>query len=92
MKCEVTTTSRFYDTQGKEELEQLGFEFEEIGLPDDYPGSRWKRKDVPVILVFNSLDDLLTFSKKWGEIIISPSWKAQKAQTIQIEIYDYYRE
>ena len=92
MKIEVTTTSRFYDIQGKEELEQLGFEFESIGSPDDYPGKRWKMINDRVILVFNSLDDLLTFSKKWGELIISPSWKAQKAQTIQIEIYDNYRE
>ena len=89
MKCEVTTTTLFYDTQEKEKLEQLGFEFKKMQLEDGSPGSRWKRIDALVTLEFNSLDDLLTFSKKWGELIISPTWKAQ---TIRIEIYDHYRE
>ena len=89
MKIEVTTSSLFYDTQRKEKLEQLGFGFNKMQLKDGSPGSRWKRFDTPVILEFNSLDDLLTFSKKWGEIIISSS---NEPQTIRIEIYDHYRE
>ena len=89
MKIEVTTTTLFYDTQEKEKLEQLGFEFKRIQFKDGSLGSRWKRIDAPVILEFNSLDDLYTFSKKWGEIIVSPSYKSQ---TIQIEIYDHWRE
>jgi len=82
MKFRLTTTKRFYTKEEKEEVKELGFEFEveptpfedvEYYLPS-YSG---------VEIEINSLEELMAFSKKWGELILSND---------TIEIYNDFRE
>ncbi|WP_114752280.1 hypothetical protein [Pleomorphovibrio marinus] len=77
MKFKLQTTGDFYPKdEERKKLEPLGFKF----IPSDY--ERFYIEGEPEIEI-NSLEDLIEFSNKFGELIISDGY---------IEIYDNYRE
>ena len=85
MRFQLTTTGDYYpDDSDKEELESLGFRF--------VPVQGWQgqsllfRMDMPeegVEIEIDSIETLMGFVKKHGEIILSEG---------KIEIYDDYHE
>ena len=78
MKFKLSTSGHFYDrAKYREQLKKLGFTFQE----SDY--REYAITDHEPEIEFNTLDDLIKFSKKFGELIITPT---------TIEIYDNYRE
>lgn len=48
------------------------------------------KKDDNWYIKINTLEELLTFYEKYGDLIISENWDNEKE--MQIEIYDDYRE
>ena len=76
MKFKIRVASYFYNKQDKEELEKLGFKFtlyeprKDSGEP--YVVENYSRvedwSEAPEIEI-ESLEELLTFYEKWGEIV-----------------------
>jgi hypothetical protein len=83
MRFLLVTTGRHYGENQKIELESLGFEFH---LNDRlrYTGRPYTMdKDKQVFIEMESLQELVDFSDKWGQIIVNNN---------EIEIYDDFRE
>jgi hypothetical protein len=79
MKFKLSTSGRFYDdNEHKKNLEGLGFTF----TPNDFPRPFYISDRAPDIEI-NTLEELMAFSQKFGELVISEG---------EIEIYDNYRE
>ena len=79
MIFEVSTSGRFYnDNAHKKRLEKIGFKFVESDIVRPF---RKVTETVTVEII--NLDQLISFSKKFGELIVSNG---------SIEIYDNYRE
>lgn len=77
MKFKVTTSGYFYPEETRrKKLEKIGFIFK----PSDY--KKFKISGDPIIEI-KDLNELIKFTNKFGEIIISDGI---------IEIYDDYRE
>lgn len=79
MKFDLTTAGNFYTPEKAKKLEELGFQFDE-----GYNKHKCKHKlfsDIEIEI--NSLEGLIAFSNKWGELIISDG---------NIMIYDDYCE
>lgn len=78
MKFVVSTTGFFYPGEkDRLKLQEIGFEFEPSNFLDFRKTS--KKPEIEI----NSLEDLIFFSNKFGDLIISNGC---------IEIYDDYRE
>ena len=87
MRFNLDTSGSFYNEEEKSELEELGFVFDQ--RPE--PGRAWHKSwDQEIYIDFNSLDDLIKFIKKYGQVVISPPEK--EGWGWDIEIYDDYRE
>ena len=83
----LDTSKSFYCDDEKDKLEPLGFSFEFV--KNEYlSGGDWYKNNTvhtePTVEI-NSLDELIEFSKKYGQLIIC-------ADDNSIEIYDGYRE
>lgn len=72
----LETSGYNYSKKEAKRLESLGFKFEKAGV------KRFKLDHTP-ILTLTSLEDLLTFCREWGPLVIDDD---------KIEIYDDYRE
>jgi len=79
MKFKLRTSGNFYSPKDIEPLEALGFKFEDTSLVDKK--TKYKIEDAEVEI--NSLEQLMEFVSKYGEIVLSND---------AIEIYDDYRE
>jgi len=78
MKFTLLTTGYFYpNEEDRLKLQEIGFEFEH----SDY--SKFKKSNKQPEIEINSLEELISFSNKFGEVIINDG---------SIEIYDDYRE
>jgi len=78
MEFTLSTTGFFYpNEEDRKKYEELGFKFE----PSDY--LKFKKSNVNPSVDFNSLEELIAFVNKFGDIIVSEG---------HIEIYDDYRE
>lgn len=81
MRFLLVTTGTFYQKEQKTKLETLGFEF------SDYDNGiiihQFKKTNKEIFIEMDSLQELVDFSNKWGQIIINGD---------VIEIYDDYRE
>ena len=83
MKFKLTKASYFVSSASeREQYEKLGFEFVKNNDPEF--GFMWRTSKNETTVELNSLDDLLAFAKKWGDIIIQEDG--------DIVIYDSYRE
>ena len=80
MKFDLSTVGYFYTVEDAKKLEELGFQFDNNGY-DKRLCKRIITRSVEINI--SSLEELLEFSKKWGELIISGN---------EIIIYDDYRE
>jgi hypothetical protein len=82
----LTTTGNFYKKENAEKLEKLGFEFKKLDgeFEDD---CFCTKKSRTAGLEINTLEELLSFAKEHGDIIISFD-----EDMPHIEIYDDYRE
>lgn len=80
MKFNLSTVGQFYTVEDAKKLEELGFEFDDNGFSKRLCKRMITRS---VEINISSLEELLEFSKKWGELIISGN---------EIIIYDDYRE
>ena len=82
----LTTTGHFYKKQEAKKLEKLGFEFKKL---DDELEEEClcTKKGNSAGLEINTLEELLSFAKEHGDIIISFDEDMPR-----IEIYDDYRE
>jgi len=80
MKLLLTTTQSSYFTKEAERLKPLGFTFE----PTDSMHGEFMIRGMPEIEL-NSIQQLINFSKKWGDLVISHDPPS-------IEIYNDYRE
>ena len=78
MRFKLTTSGFIYNKDKAQKLKLLGFSFEYYNENMMY---MIKKDDVDVDIY--TLEELIAFSTKWGEIIISDG---------SIEIYDEYRE
>ena len=80
MKFDLSTVGYFYTVEDAKKLEELGFQFDNNGYD-----KRLCKRIIPnsVELNISSLEELLEFSDKWGELIISDG---------NIMIYDDYCE
>ena len=76
MKFRLETTKRFYNIKEIPKLEKLGFTFSSRAI-----------KGRPEI-EFTNLEELMEFSREWGELIIS----FDEIGSHYLEIYDGYRE
>ena len=93
MKFRLTTSGSTYpDGRRKKQLEKLGFKFTQHDqkYTELYQGIWGNQKDMyhmdwnqEVTVEINTLEDLLAFQKKFGQIVLSDN---------EIEIYDDYRE
>ncbi len=82
MELTIRPVGQIYSTEDKEKLEALGFQFDRYG---SWGGSEsWRRLTDSVHVRMRSLNDLLAFAEKWGDLII------EKDGTIRI--YDDYYE
>lgn len=85
MKFKVSTSGSSYTEDEANRLKELGFTFEPRTYPIDKFGPQRTHHmtgdDVEIDIA--SLEDLIAFSGKWGEIIVSGEF---------IEIYDSHRE
>jgi hypothetical protein len=78
MKFTLSTTGYFYpNEEDRLKLQEIGFEFEH----SDY--LKFKRSNKQLEIEINSLEELISFSNKFGAVIINDS---------SIEIYNDYRE
>jgi len=73
MKFELSTVKYHYEPNEIPDLENLGFTFERKGTME---------KD-EVSIEFSTLEELIGFSRKWGQLIVEGS---------SIVIYDDYNE
>lgn len=80
MKFNISTAGRFYTNEESRRLKKLGFKFDDNGY-DKRKCKRILSEDIE--LDISSLDDLMKFSDKWGDLIISRE---------RIIIYDDYCE
>ena len=80
MKFLLSTSGNFYSEEQAEELKTLGFKFTET-RPEKKKNLFMPTESVEIEI--NTLEELVAFSEKWGNLIISPK---------TIEIYDDYRE
>lgn len=80
MKFTVSTTGTTYTQEQAKRLGELGFEFDNQGL-DAYRPKRKITQEVKIDI--ESLEELLQFNRKWGDLILSAS---------HITIYDSYDE
>jgi hypothetical protein len=81
MKFKVGTASSFYKREDKEKLEKLGFVFDKskgFNITEFY-----KDYDQNVEIEIESLEELMEFVNKWGDIVLSEDG---------ITIYDGYLE
>jgi len=80
MKINLSTVGLYYTIEDAKKLEELGFKFDDNGF-----SKRLCKRIITrsVEINISSLEELLEFSKKWGELIISGN---------EIIIYDDYRE
>lgn len=80
MQFSVRTTGNFYETEAKERLERLGFQF--VSDERAHDGGWWIHGEGRVDLV--TLEELLAFQQQCGcPVILSED---------TLEIYDDYRE
>jgi hypothetical protein len=84
MKFELTTTGFSYNDEAAEKLQSLGFEFRDVS-PCMFILSTKQKLTKEISIEINSLEELMAFSEKWGELVISHNPPG-------IEIYDDYRE
>jgi hypothetical protein len=78
MEFTLSTAGYFYPNEDdRKKYEELGFKFE----PSDY--LKFRKLDINPSIDFNSLEELIAFANKFGDIIVSEG---------HIEIYDDYRE
>ena len=84
MKFKLSTSDSFYSEGAARKLERLGFEFEpyEDGGFSDLSRPMYMLDKEPEIEI-GTLEDLITFSNQWGQIIVNGDC---------LEIYDGYRE
>lgn len=80
MKFDLLTAGTFYTVEDAKKLEELGFQFDNKGID--------KRKCKRIItdsveINISSLEELLAFSDKWGQLTINSN---------DIIIYDDYCE
>lgn len=80
MKFDLSTAGNFYTVEDAEKLKALEFQFDNQGY-DKRLCKRILPSDVKIDI--NSLEELIAFSNKWGELIISDG---------NIMIYDDYCE
>lgn len=80
MKFNLSTAGRFYTVEDAKKLEELGFEFDDNGF-----SKRLCKRMITnsVEINISSLEELLKFYDKWGELIINSN---------EIVIYDDYCE
>jgi hypothetical protein len=64
MKLTVSPLGHIYSTDNKEKLSVFGFQFRRFGEQS------WIRQTDSVQVEMNSLEDLLAFAEKWGNLII----------------------
>jgi len=82
----LTTTGYLYEKQEAEKLKRLGFEFKK--LDDELEEEcRFTKKGNSAGLEINTLEELLSFIKEHGDVIVS-FYEDMPC----IEIYDDYRE
>ena len=75
-----TSGDYYYDSDAKKNLEKIGFKFKPTTfLKYEYVIDY----NVDPIIEFKTLEELVEFSKEWGEIILIGN---------KIEIYNDYRE
>jgi hypothetical protein len=78
MEFTLSTTGYFYPNEDdRKKYEELGFKFG----PSDY--LEFRKLGINPSIDFNSLEELIAFANKFGDIIVSEG---------HIEIYDDYRE
>lgn len=68
MKFNLSTSGDFYTVEGAKKLEELGFEFEDNGF-SEHLCKRMITNSVEINI--SSLEELLEFYDKWGELIIN---------------------
>lgn len=80
MRFDLSTAGNFYTVENAKALEELGFQFDDNGFD-----KRLCKRIITssVELNISSLEELLTFCDKWGELIINSG---------EIVIYDDYCE
>lgn len=78
MKFNLKTTAYLYKGEEVKELQELGFEFKKSDMKD-----KFYIKDKLVEIEVTSLEELISFIKKYGQIILDEN---------SIEIYNDYRE
>ena len=87
MKFNLSTSGSYYNDEDKNELEKLGFKFDEPSRPS----AAWhKQSNHKVYIDFSSLDELVKFIKEYRRVVIEPPEMDERDWNI--EIYDYYRE
>jgi hypothetical protein len=87
MKFTVTTTDYIYNIDEAEKLMGLGFEFE-----GSSNASRLRITTKDPEIEINTIDELMEFVKKFGDIVVSEPLFPEKDANPKIEIYDGYRE
>lgn len=80
MKFNLSTAGVFYTKEQAEKLKELGFTF---SSKEHNPTGRLHKEPSDVEIEISTLEELITFSQEWGELIVSDGY---------IEIYDDYRE
>lgn len=91
IKFGLTTSTGFYDEEQAKELEKLGFCFVDSKSSNyDYPTHKVVI-NYPTV-EFETLEQLVEFSKEWGKIILH--WYEDGDGNIvpELEIYDGHRE
>jgi len=68
MKFDLSTAGHFYTAESAKKLEELGFQFDDPG----YNKRKCKRIITNSVEInISSLEELLAFSDKWGQLIIN---------------------
>ena len=93
MKFILETSGHIYNDKDKKRLESIGFKFDKIKKTEYvFDNKIWYMDDFDYrnSIEINTLEELLAFRKKWGDLIIR---KYRKDKNIlHLEIYDNYRE
>ena len=66
MKFELRTATPYYNDSDALKLRALGFQF----VVNEWAGDQNEISDKPVEVEINSIDELMEFSKKYGDLII----------------------
>ena len=83
MKFKIRTSGHCYSLEAAKNLQALGITFEQDG---NFAGEPlYKKKTQNIEIEIGSLEELMSFAEKWGELIVSHN-------PPEIEIYDDYRE